>query len=190
VAGQWKIAQYNLALPIPNDLIEDVVRAMRGEDALEIDPKPTLVVVVRHAEKRMESGNPDPPLTPEGNSRAEALAVMTRDLPLRAVYATQYARTRQTVEPTAHDRNLEITRVDAQAVEKLARILETKHPDACVLVSGHSGTIPELLRELGVREEVNIRPGEYDDLFLVLLNAGNTPYFMHLHYGKPTPQEK
>jgi hypothetical protein len=30
--GQWKVAQYNLSVPIPNDLVLDVAAQIRGEN--------------------------------------------------------------------------------------------------------------------------------------------------------------
>src|SRR5258708_35799448 len=57
----------------------------------------TTVIVVRHAEKKIEPDNPDPDLTPTGEARAAELARMFGDAGVNAIFATLYKRTKQTV---------------------------------------------------------------------------------------------
>jgi broad specificity phosphatase PhoE len=61
---------------------------------------PTVVVVVRHAEKAATPAN-DPPLTEAGVARAKALAVVLADADVQAVISTPLVRTRETARPTA-----------------------------------------------------------------------------------------
>ena len=60
---------------------------------------PTTVLVVRHAEKAWEDG--DPPLSDVGWERAEALLRVAEESGISVLFATQYARTQQTLEPIA-----------------------------------------------------------------------------------------
>jgi hypothetical protein len=62
----------------------------------------TTVILVRHAEKKIEPNNPDPDLTPAGEARAQEIARMFRDAGINAIYATQFKRTQQTVKPLAN----------------------------------------------------------------------------------------
>ena len=58
----------------------------------------TTVILVRHAEKKIEPANPDPDLAPEGVERAQEIARVFGDAGINAIYATQYKRTQQTVK--------------------------------------------------------------------------------------------
>src|SRR5215208_8289187 len=61
----------------------------------------TTVILVRHAEKKIEPTNPDPDLAPEGVERAQEIARVFGDAGVNAIYATQFKRTQQTVKPLA-----------------------------------------------------------------------------------------
>src|SRR5579871_4840663 len=65
----------------------------------------TVVIVVRHAEKdTVPKGNP--PLTPAGVARANALASALADANVEAVVTTELLRTQQTAQPLASARHL------------------------------------------------------------------------------------
>jgi hypothetical protein len=51
-----------------------------------------------------------------------------------------------------------------------------------VLVIGHSNTIPELLKRLGVKETIAIADSEYDNLFIVVRGATGEPTLIRLRY--------
>src|SRR6478672_13139476 len=61
---------------------------------------PTVILLVRHAEKAAQPPQ-DPPLTEAGLARAQALVAVARDAGVSAIITTQYERTRKTAEPTA-----------------------------------------------------------------------------------------
>src|SRR5215212_4100843 len=61
----------------------------------------TTVILVRHAEKKIEPANPDPDLAPEGVARAQEIARIFGNAGINAIYATHYKRTQQTVKPLA-----------------------------------------------------------------------------------------
>ena len=129
--------------------------------------KPTVVYIVRHAEKTSEDPNAD--LSAEGKKRAEVLRWMLRDIALDAVYSTDAPRTFHTVEPIAKEKGLAVESYVPRP-EKLAKTIRHEHRGQTLLVSGHSNTIPELLKSLGVPIEDKILPG-YDDLFIVTLDG-------------------
>ncbi|MCH8146497.1 MAG: histidine phosphatase family protein [Planctomycetes bacterium] len=148
----------------------------------ERSTKPTVVYIVRHAEKTGET--PDADLSPEGKTRVEVLSWMLRDIALDAVYSTDAPRTLHTVEPIAKEKGLSVESYVPRP-GKLAETIRRKHRGQTLLVSGHSNTIPELLKSLGVPIEDKILPG-YDDLFIVTLAgpAGDTKAatLQRLHY--------
>ena len=120
----------------------------------------------------------DPDLSAAGMARANALAAMLKDARITAVVTTEYKRTRQTGEPAAKAAGLSLTVIDsknaAAAIEKL------KSAQGNVLVVGHSNTVPELLKALGVTEPVTIAEDEFDALFVV--TRSSPPTLVRLRY--------
>ena len=57
------------------------------------------VFLVRHAEKTSAAG--DAPLAPEGQKRADCLAVTLKDAVIKQIYVTDTMRTQQTAAPLA-----------------------------------------------------------------------------------------
>ncbi|TAF68679.1 MAG: histidine phosphatase family protein, partial [Flavobacterium sp.] len=62
----------------------------------------TTIYLIRHAEKVDNSKNPD--LSKAGLERAEHWKTVLTQVPLKAVYSTDYLRTVQTATPTATKR--------------------------------------------------------------------------------------
>src|SRR5437868_10534626 len=122
------------------------------------------VFLVRHAEKVDASKDPD--LSEAGRTRAEALSKTLRDSKITAIYATEFKRTQQTAAPLAKALGVKVTIRPAKATD-FALHLGTLHSNA--LVVGHSNTIPDLIRELGISEQINIADNDYDNLFVVVL---------------------
>lgn len=144
------------------------------------------VFIVRHAEKNLHVKE-DPPLTRRGRQRAQDLARALRSLTLKAVYVTEYRRTRQTAQPTAEEFRLSPVQVKAGATQTLVHLLRA-HPQDDVLVVGHSDTIPELLKTLGVADgpKDELSSQDYDNLFVVDLASASA--MLHwLHYGVQNP---
>ncbi|MDF1701139.1 MAG: nuclear transport factor 2 family protein [Planctomycetota bacterium] len=177
--GRWRIAQYNLSIPIPNPLARDVVASIRARDGLA--QSTSVVYIVRHAEKG--SGH-DPALTPAGHARAQHLCRVLRSAGIERVYDTQYKRTQQTVAPTATHLGVPVTRVGALETKALAARLRADTQAKAVLVAAHGNTVPALLEHLGVRATVSIGHAEFDNLFVVRLRGTAAPRFQHLHYGE------
>ena len=142
------------------------------------------VILVRHAEKAdVVAADPqakDPELSPAGRERAESLASVLRDANLTAVFSTDYKRTRQTAEPVAKRFELRVQLYDPKDVVDL--VGRVKAAAGAVLVVGHSNTIPEALKMLGVPGEMTIPETEFDNLFIV--DRANTaePTFIRLRY--------
>ena len=135
-------------------------------------PAPTVVYLVRHAEKTGEERDAD--LSAEGRTRADVLAWMLRDVHLDAVFSTEYRRTLDTVRPTATRKGLTVTPYAAKGGQLIPKI-QNEFGGKTVLVCGHSNTIPKLLDNLGVGIEEDVLGG-YDDLFMVVFDvrAGGT----------------
>jgi len=147
----------------------------------------TAVFVVRHAEKVSET---DQRLSDAGRERAARLAKMRGAAGIRAIYATDTERARDTAAPLAQALKLPITTYDVGAgmakdtpdASELARTLRRDHPGDAVLVVGHSNTVPEILRALGCREPITIAGQQYDDLFIVVPGGSGAPTLVRLRY--------
>lgn len=150
-------------------------------DAPAAPTQPLVVYAVRHAEKVTERG--DPELSPEGTARAAELARVLADVPVDAIYSTNTKRTRTTAQPLATAKGLEI---QSYAPGRLAPTLAAGTA-RCVVVVGHSNTVPALLRGLGAAYEPKLLQG-YDDLFLAFHTTG-APLIQHLHYGAKKPEK-
>ena len=192
VGGDWKIAHYILSLPVPNDLIDRVVggtrswrRAVEAGHSVEAALLPRTVYIVRHAEKVL-SGK-DPELTPAGHSRAAALARMLPSKGLDHVFATEFKRTRQTVEPAAKIAGQSVKVVSAGDPAGLVRRLMAMESGATALVAGHSNTIGPILVALGLKGKVTITEQQHDDLFVVSLDHAGVPSLQHLQHRVTPP---
>jgi broad specificity phosphatase PhoE len=142
------------------------------------------VFIVRHAERAALKGDADdPPLTKAGRMRAEELARVLADVPLKAVYASEFKRTQQTAAPAAKRAGVPVQRRRAEDAQGLAAELRAVPDDQDVLVVGHSDTIGELVTALGAPDKLGELPdGEYDNLFVVELR-GKAARLRRLRYG-------
>ena len=132
------------------------------------DPTLTTLILVRHAEKAGD-GTDDPPLTAEGEARAELISDLLLASGVEAIYSTPYQRNIHTVKPLADTLGLEVVTYDPKRdlVEWVDELL-TRHPGQKVLVCGHSSTVPGMLNVLiGENRYENLADSEYDDLFIV-----------------------
>lgn len=136
------------------------------------------VFLVRHAERAdagMSSAGTmasDPELSDVGRARAESLARMLKDAGVVAIYTTEFKRTQQTAGPLAKALGIEAVTVPANAPGTLLEALKTARGN--IVVVGHSNTVPDLLRGLGVTPVVTIDDKEYDNLFVVTMGAKPT----------------
>lgn len=142
------------------------------------------VFLVRHAE-RADAGlasagatSSDPDLSAEGRARADSLAMMLKDADITAIYATEFKRTQQTAAPLATALGLQVRIV--HAAEPTALMQALKSAPGNVLVVGHSNTVPDVIRFLGVRTAVTIGEAEYDNLFVVI--TGAEPRLLRLRF--------
>ncbi len=138
------------------------------------------IFFVRHAE-RADAGGParaDPALSEAGKVRAASLAKTLRDAKISAIYTSEYKRTQETAAPLAASLGIKVQPVPAK--EDAALLARLKNEKGNSLVVGHSNSVPEIIRALGVSMHVTIGESDYDDLFVVVLTA--PPQLLHLHY--------
>lgn len=137
------------------------------------------VVLVRHAEK--QSGVPDPGLTPRGESRAQALTRVLKDVEITHIWSTDYRRTRDTALPVLRDRGMDLAIYDPRQLGVFADQLAGT--PGIHLVVGHSNTTPELVSLLGGDPGSAIRDAdEYDRMYWVFTHREGGARSLLLRY--------
>jgi broad specificity phosphatase PhoE len=144
----------------------------------------TTVILVRHAEKKIEPSNPDPDLAPEGVERAQEIARVFADAHINAIYATQYKRTQQTVKPLSDRIGVPMTLLDSNQTNELLRRIQTTYRGQTVFVAGHNNTVPAIVSELSGDTYPPIPDTEYDNLYIVTIYRFGKAKVIKLKYGK------
>lgn len=146
----------------------------------------TTVIIVRHAEKQLGTID-DPPLTAEGEVRAERLAAMLgerRDgLPITRVFTSEARRSQQTAAPLARRLGIAPVTMPARDVRALVEALKDGRSDAAAVVVGHSNTVPQIISRLTRgRVAVTIDEEDYGALFIVTVSTFGPPSVIRLQY--------
>lgn len=169
-----------VSLLLPACLVAVAIASL--QEGRDPTARPTVLYIVRHAEKTGETSDAD--LSNAGKKRADVLNWMLRDIPFDTVYSTNVPRTLHTVEPIARANGLTVE-FYKPAPGRLADIIQRTHRGHTLLVAGHSNTVPDLLHSLGAEIQQKTLDG-YDNLFIVTLDGSNTDAksasLQRLHY--------
>lgn len=122
--------------------------------------------VVRHAEKAAEPRQ-DPPLTNEGQQRAERLKGLLNNKGIKQVYSSNYVRTQETARPTAEMLGLSIESYNPG--KQGVFIEQLKSSKKNTLIVGHSNTIRYVINGLTEEETLkqDLMDDEYSNLFII-----------------------
>lgn len=146
----------------------------------------TTVILVRHAEKKIEPNNPDPDLSPEGVARALEIARVFGESGINAIYATQLKRTQQTVRSLADRTSVPITLLDANQTDELVKRIQTGLRGKTIFIAGHNNTVPAIVSALSGDTYPVIPETEYDNLFIVTIYRFGKAKVIKLKYGNPS----
>ncbi|HEY2139199.1 MAG TPA: histidine phosphatase family protein [Chthoniobacterales bacterium] len=135
------------------------------------------IFLVRHAEKA-PSSDQDPDLSAAGRARAESLATVLKDCGISTIFVTEFKRTQQTAAPLAKMLHLDPAIVPAK--DSAALVARLRGLTGNTLIVGHGNTIPDLIKSLGVAGQITIEENDYDNLFVLVLEA--KPFLIRLHY--------
>jgi phosphohistidine phosphatase SixA len=139
-----------------------------------------VVFVVRHAERADASA--DTLLSTVGHTRAMRLGEILKTAGITQIYTTNLRRTVQTATPLAKTLQLTPTEIPITDLDALFTRLHAATRQDRVLVVGHSITVPEILRRLGVTAPVTIGETEYDNLFILIPQEGSGALFVRMKY--------
>ena len=148
----------------------------------------TTIILVRHAEKKVEPNNPDPDLAPEGQIRAQEIARMFGGSNINAIYATNLKRTQQTVKPLSDRTGVPVTILNANQTDELLRRLQTDHRGQTVFVAGHNNTVPAIVSALSGENFPTIPESEYDNMFIVTVYRFGKAKVVKIKYGAENTQ--
>ena len=145
----------------------------------------TAVVLAMHAEKDLSSIQ-DPPLSAEGEQRAERLAQMFGRSKgvgrIDAIYVSDARRTQQTAAPLAERLGKQAIVVPAADTKGLVSRVMHEHEGGSVLIIGHSNTVPELIHELGDIDVPPIGDDEYDTLYVLSIPSFGQASLLRMEY--------
>jgi broad specificity phosphatase PhoE len=148
----------------------------------------TTVILVRHAEKKIEPENPDPDLAPEGLERAQEIARVFGGTGINTIYATQYKRTQQTVKPLSDRTGVPVTLLQSSQTDELVKQIQTSHRGQTIFVAGHNNTVPAIASALSGENIPVIPESEYDNLFIVTIYRFGKAKVVKLKYGRESTQ--
>ncbi len=142
----------------------------------------TTFILLRHAETTGIGSDPD--LSAVGMARVEALRKALSLVPLEAVYSTDYKRTKQTAQPVADDKFLNVNAYTGTNLSPFVDGLLAAYHGKTVMVVGHSNTTPSLLNVLvGANVYSTFPDTEYDNLFVVTVFEKGRAMVVRLKYG-------
>ena len=138
----------------------------------EITTEETSYYFIRHAEKnRSNPKDSNPELNAEGKTRALNWAYFFREIPLDAIYSTNYIRTISTAQPVADDKNLPIIIYNPNELD--IKNFMKENQGRLVLVVGHSNTTPKLVNAmLGDQKFEQMQDNDNSSLFIIRESNG------------------
>jgi phosphohistidine phosphatase SixA len=151
------------------------------------DKPATTVILIRHAEKKDEPQNKDPELNVAGQVRAQELVKMFGGSGIKAIYATQYKRTQQTVKPLAEKLNIPVTPVDAKKTSDLVKQIRSQNAGQTIFIAGHNNTVPEIIKALGGPQLPIIPETEFDNLYVLTVPSSGPAKLLNLKFGSSLP---
>jgi phosphohistidine phosphatase SixA len=138
--------------------------------ATTAEPAPPVTFVMRHL--NTPAGERDPELLPEGQRAAQALAAWFGRERVRAIYVSDFRRTRQTAAPLAARLGLTPIVYDpADTPGLVARVRAGPHP---ALIVGHSNTVPEIVAQLGGTRPAPLVHEDFGDIWRVAADGSTT----------------
>lgn len=145
------------------------------------------VILVRHAEKKIEPENKDPDLSPAGLARAQELARIFSNTGITAIYATQFKRTQETVKPLADKLGLAVTQVEAKKTTELVKQIRARNGGQVIFIAGHNNSVPEIIAALGGPQLPIIPETEFDNLYILTVQGEGSAKLLKLKYGSGQP---
>ena len=137
------------------------------------------VILVRHGER--DPAGTDA-LSPKGKARAALLATMFADTGVSAIFTSEFTRTKQTAQPLATKVGIAAQQIAAAPAAAKAQILGG---GPCVVVIGHSDTVPAFIELLGGPSGIEIEESVFDRMFVLTVGSGTPASLVSFRYVNP-----
>ncbi len=150
-----------------------------------LSAQPSLVILVRHAEKAAVPGN-DPPLSELGQARARDLATALRSAAPNVIVVSALQRTALTASDVAKATGVTpraITLEGGGAAHVAAVAKAVQQSTGVVLVVGHSNTVTAIIKALGGPALPDICDATYSDFFTLTPRANGAAALVISRYG-------
>lgn len=186
ILGVFCVSVVSFAFDKVTPETQETMRSHSG--VIVVDQSPTTVILVRHAEKAIvPPENKDPDLSLAGLARAQELARMLGESGIKAIYATQFKRTQQTVKPLADKLGLTAVQFEAKKTTELVKQIREQNTGQVVFVAGHNNTVPEIIKALGGPSLPIIPETEFDNFYILTVQSDGTAKLLKLRYGSGQP---
>ncbi len=146
----------------------------------------TTIVLVRHAERPPGT---DPDLLPEGQLRAGDLSRALERANVKAIFHTNFKRTKQTAESLAVKVAVSMTEVpyagSGQETVHVADLIQRMNAFSgrTVLYVGHTTTVPAIIAALGITPAPTIPETAFNRFYVVTRRKGSTG-LVEVTYGR------
>ena len=145
----------------------------------------TVVVLVRPAEK--EAGTiDDPPLSPDGEQRAQMLAAMLGETAgvgrLDAIFVSDSRRAQQIIQPLAERLGKKPVVVPSGDIGSMASRITRGHDGGTVLFVGNGANVPQLVHDLSGIEVGPSNDTEHDTLYVVSIPTYGKANVLRMRY--------
>lgn len=153
--------------------------------ATPLAAQPSMVILVRHAEKAAVPGD-DPPLSELGIARANDLWEALRASPPSAIIGSTRQRTTLTAAAVAKATGVvpQAISLDGGGAAHIAAVAAAVRAQrGVVLVVGHSNTVPAIIKALGGPTLPDICDATYSHLFVLSMTPNSAPALVMSRYG-------
>lgn len=141
------------------------------------------IILVRHAEKGADTEqNGDPSLSAAGSERARRFAKRIAGLRPGAFYASEYKRTKETIEPIARKRGKPVDTYDTRSLKDLVDAVMASKIKR-VVIAGHSNTIPAIANAFINKKLLrDMEDTEYSVIWIIRIRGGKLKSAKLLEY--------
>lgn len=159
------------------------------EEATPTETTVSTFYLIRHAEKDISNpDDADPELNQKGLGRAMHWAEIFDDIPLDAIYSTDYQRTTMTAAPTSVKKDITVQYYNPQTIS--FDQFRQDNLNKNVLIVGHSNTTPDFVNKLlGEDKYYEMDSDDNGSLFIVQLINDNASV-QRLHFNCNCPKDR
>jgi broad specificity phosphatase PhoE len=147
------------------------------------------VIIVRHGEKA-HTPKENPPLSPAGEARAQALRDAVSQAGITTIITTEQVRTRATAAPLVaaqHPQEVVVPTSPNRQQHADAVAAAVRKSGGIVLVVDHQLTMPLIIAALGGPSVQTVCDVEFSNLYILLPTDGKRFQLIRSHYGEPDP---